>query len=71
MKFEYDKKIMSQESDSFKTELVELKALKEKYQELTRDHRLVSDEKNYLQKQYEKTLQSKDLNIIEINKQNQ
>lgn len=31
----------------------------------------MSDEKNHLQKQYEKTLHSKDFNISEINKQYQ
>ncbi len=66
---EYDRKILTQETDGMKSELAEVKVLREKYQEIVREHRLLTEDKNHLQKQFEKTLQNKDSNLADLNKQ--
>ena len=44
-----------------KTELAGMKAYKDKYSEIFRDHKLLLDDKNHLQKQLERALQSKEM----------
>lgn len=60
---------MNQESDTFKHELHELKSIKERYTELTREHKSLTDEKAHLHKQYEKALQNKDSSLQESTRQ--
>ena len=59
IKLEYDKKILNEETDGNKNEIKELKIIKEKYQELQRDHKLLLEDKNHLQKQLERAISSK------------
>ena len=52
-------------------EVKEPKLIKDKYHELSRDHKLLTEDKNHLQKQLEKAINSKEINIAELTKQNQ
>jgi hypothetical protein len=50
-KIEYDKKILTQSGESMKSELEEFKVYKEKFTELAREFKFLSDDKSHLQKQ--------------------
>jgi hypothetical protein len=52
-----------------KVEFNELKSYKEKYSELLREHKAAVEERTHLEKQLERSIQNKEINILEISKQ--
>ena len=50
-KLEYDKRVLNEEVESLKVEVKDLKVIKDKYHDLLREHKLLTEDKNHLQKQ--------------------
>ena len=56
---QYDKKVLNEEVDQNNKEIKDLKAIKDKYYELMREHKILTEDKNHVSKQLEKALSSK------------
>lgn len=54
IRLEYDKKVLAQNYDSLFKEVEELKATREKYLELVREHKMVGEEKTQIEKSKER-----------------
>ncbi len=58
---------MLQDNEALKSEYQDVKIYKEKYSYLFKDHKLLIEDRKQLEKQLDKTIAHKDINIQEIN----
>lgn len=67
VRLDYDKKVLAQNYDSLLKETEELKATREKYLELVREHKLLADERSHLEKVREREGRLRESQVEELN----
>ena len=63
VRFDYDKKVLSQTNESLQKEVEELRAIRDRYVELVRDHKLLGEEKMMSDKNREREGRQKDTQV--------
>lgn len=61
VKIDYEKRVILQNSDNMQKEMDELKNIRDRFIELTREHKLLQDEKNLIEKHKEREIKQKQL----------